>query len=425
MVESVPISKLPRNAVFHYENGVLDAVGKGEQMRLHGWHDPKAFWRDSRQDWSPFTPAFPVVRPNPSPARPGSPQLRHVTPPLHNMQAVFDAFQADLPSNVAQALEGYSGFQWNLLLLIHRQPETLDLIQGSPALAWCLANCDAFRPIYRRPAVEWAAALVGRKQAEILKWLGFPGTDSTVKLLRKLGPSCIDPASMRMLCNTLRDSDSGTKMLRHQSRINAGVHRLCCYRRLADAAAPSLVNEAAADPQEEDASPRADLLGDTLSLWETLDRDVCPPVFRSLRRIQTVHDELVVEYQQTLAAERPRPRREKARRRSSPRKRTRTTFMKPPVPGTRDIIPLCSKAELEREASDQHNCVGIYYQRIKETRDLYVYKVLRPQRATLSLIRRPDGSWRRGELAASRNRRVRIETRIAVDYWLQKSTVYC
>ena len=425
MGEPIPISRLPRDAVFHYENGVLDVVGRVECMRLRGWPEPKALWMNSKQDWSPFAPAFPVVRPTHSTTRPGSPQLRDVTPALPNMQAVFDAFHADLPSNVAQALERFSGYQWKLLLLIHRHSPAIDLVQSSPALAWCLANCDVFRPVYQRPAVEWAKSLVGEKQTRILDWLGFPGTDSTVKLLRKLGPSCIDPASMRMLYNTLRDNESGTKMLRHQSRINAGVHRLCCYRRLADVAAPSLVYEAANDPEEEDASPRADLLGDTLSLWETVDRTGSPPAFTSLRRIQTVHDGLVAKYQRNLTAERPTPQRVRRKRRSPQRKRAKTAFPPPPVPESRDIIAICSKSELEKESEAQHNCVGTYYTRIQEQGDIFIYKVLRPQRATLALLRRPDGTWRRGELAASHNRSVGAATRIAVDYWLFKHTGYC
>ena len=62
--------------------------------------------------------------------------------------------------------------------------------------------------------------------------------------------------------------------------------------------------------------------------------------------------------------------------------------------------------------------------RILKERDIFIYKVLRPQRATLSLLRRPDGTWRRGELETSHNCSVGTATRIAVDFWLFEHTGY-
>jgi len=183
-------------------------------------------------------PAFPVVRPTRSPTRPDISPYCDDTRARRDMQAAFDGFRSDLPSQVAQALEWFPVYQWNLLLLIHRRPEALELVQSNPVLAWSLANCDAFRPVYGQPAVKWAKWQIGNKQIRILEWLGFPATDSTVRLLRKLEPSCIDPVSMRMIRNTLQNNTRSAKMLRHQSRINAGIHRLCCYGRLTDVPRP-------------------------------------------------------------------------------------------------------------------------------------------------------------------------------------------
>jgi hypothetical protein len=396
------ISELPIDADFQYSDGVLDIVGSDEQMRLNGWHQPEAFWKAPRQDWRSFSPVFSVVRPSGSTTRSSDTSSRQ------KMVAAFDAFRSDLPAEIARTLEPFSGRQWNLLVLIHRKPEALELAQSNPALAWCMANCDEFRSIYLQSAADWAKWHVGNKQIEILEWLGFPATDSTVKVLRKLTPSCIDPASMRMLANTLGNDERAAKMLGHLSRINAGALRLCCYRRLTDLISPSLVNEAANDPHEEEDSPRADLLLDTLRLWDTLDLSGSRSVFGSLQRIQTVHDELLTEYQRQLSTQREETRR-----------RRRRQFPLPPIPGNDDIVPLCGKSELEKESKEQNNCVGSYYKQILSTRDLFVYKVLRPQRATLALLC-SDGTWRRGELKASGNQTVRPDTKSAVDSWLKK-----
>jgi hypothetical protein len=47
-----------------------------------------------------------------------------------------------------------------------------------------------------------------------------------------------------------------------------------------------------------------------------------------------------------------------------------------------------------------------------------VYRVLEPERATLSLIRTETGRWEIGELKASRNRPVSEQTQDLVEQWL-------
>ena len=55
-----------------------------------------------------------------------------------------------------------------------------DLLRSNPVLAFALANCDQFRRHAPLGALRHAAHLVARKQREILGWLGFPSTESTV-----------------------------------------------------------------------------------------------------------------------------------------------------------------------------------------------------------------------------------------------------
>jgi hypothetical protein len=49
---------------------------------------------------------------------------------------------------------------------------------------------------------------------------------------------------------------------------------------------------------------------------------------------------------------------------------------------------------------------------------IYIYRVLHPERATLSITLRPDGSWRRSELKGPGNSHVRKETEKIIDNWL-------
>jgi len=98
-------------------------------------------------------------------------------------------------------------------------------------------------------------------------------------------------------------------------------------------------------------------------------------------------------------------------------------FPKPPVPGTDTIIPLMTSEELVKEGREQRNCVRLYA-RLVAAGEICIYRVLAPERATLSIVPAGDGSWRRRELRAAANADVSDETRATVDQWLESYNVF-
>jgi len=88
-----------------------------------------------------------------------------------------------------------------------------------------------------------------------------------------------------------------------------------------------------------------------------------------------------------------------------------------PIPGTKDIIALRTKEALRAEGAEQNNCVGSYARRVKGG-EIYIYKILSPERATLGITMGPDGFWRRAELGCAGNRPVSPLTAATVDEWL-------
>ena len=68
----------------------------------------------------------------------------------------------------------------------------------------------------------------------------------------------------------------------------------------------------------------------------------------------------------------------------------------------------------------QHNCVAGYAERVAGG-DTYIYRVLAPQRATLSLVRWSGGGWPIGELLRAGNSPVSAATRRSVREWLENS----
>ena len=98
------------------------------------------------------------------------------------------------------------------------------------------------------------------------------------------------------------------------------------------------------------------------------------------------------------------------------------TFHEPPVPGTVDIVPLTDAGQLLEEAREQRNCVGGYASRVAGGK-VFIYRVLRPERATLSLHLGTDGEWELGQLLRACNQKVAPATAIADQRWLANESV--
>jgi hypothetical protein len=138
--------------------------------------------------------------------------------------------------------------------------------------------------------------------------------------------------------------------------------------------------------------------------------------YPSIAAVRQSHETLTAEHQRMLE-ERRRQRAEVGRPRPPEPKKEREESPLPPLPGTEDIIPLTSAAQRMEEGRIQRNCVDSYARRVKSG-GIYVYKVLRPERATLAIKRSSWHSWTVAELEAAGNRRVRSFTRLAVEHWL-------
>ena len=93
-------------------------------------------------------------------------------------------------------------------------------------------------------------------------------------------------------------------------------------------------------------------------------------------------------------------------------------FRSPPIPGTEWIIPITTSEDLALEGVRQRNCVAAYRGDVFWG-TMLIYRVLWPQRATLSLRRDTRGFWQIDELLLKANRRVSHATHRAVEDWLE------
>ena len=309
-------------------------------------------------------------------------------------------FFETIPHPIRALVQCFPRRQWHLLSMLARCPGAADLVVSNPALAFCLASNWVFhRPTVQRP-LRAARALLRHKQRYIAEWLGFPGTEAAVRVLRKVQPEACEVSPLLRLRELMRKP----KILRHLGHFppldHLGLRLVACPKPYGWAT-PALLTEVQVDSQTVIRCGR--LLEDMLEMRQLLGEARPPHPLRSMKQLQGLHDDLMT-----------RLNRAKIPWKVSP------PFPPPPLPGTAEIVPLVSAKDLAEEGWQQRNCVAAYASRVRRG-CCYIYRVLAPERATLALFLRKDG-WRLGELEARSNRDVSQDTELLVKAWLAQST---
>jgi hypothetical protein len=415
---------------FSFQNDELAISTATKSYRIRGWPEPSA--KELCEDGTrrEFRSEFRIVKPEAEGSESGvghedptslkrEPELSRSLPDaLFEKHRAFAEFRSKLPDHVVHAVEHFQSHQWNLIDLLSKEEGVQDLAGNNPVLAWCLSNNNQFRRLHwtLSPAT-YARPHVQKKQVEILHWLGFPQSNSMVRLMRKILPESITPLAARMLRQASAEPEV-TKLLAHLHIINAGIIGLACNLKLLPAISPQLLAEIANTDEERTRQPTADLLIDALYLMMAGQIRLRVPLFLSASAVREFHDRVLTELQRKREEAR-RCAREKPQRKKASMVRA---FPPPPVQGTQDFVPLTSGEQLKAEGLHQRNCVGSYARKAKDG-NLYIYKVLSPERATLAIAPGPDGFWRRAEIECAGNHPVSRATKAAVDQWLSRHSL--
>lgn len=318
----------------------------------------------------------------------------------HANDAAIEQFCALIPDRALLAVRPFPSHHWHLLLWMARAGEAgEDLAFGNPALAFMLASAAEFDRM-RDPSGHlrsWAY-LLSRKQVRSLDRLGFPSAEQIVRILRKIAHTALTIDRLKALRGQLRCSEVA-KRLSHLPRINATVLEIAATG-VAAYAAPRLLHALATEARHDADVVEAQTLIDTIRMWRQLHRGRPAPVFHSLRRLQAEHETLVGELN------------------AVPESSRGPTFPLPPLAGTLEIVPIANAEELVAEGREQHNCVASLARRIRHA-SIAVYRVLAPERCTLSLVRK-NRTWRIDQLKAACNRPPRRETREVVASWFRQ-----
>lgn len=193
------------------------------------------------------------------------------------------------------------------------------------------------------------------------------------------------------------------KKLAHLKKINIGALKLVSVSNdLLCAVTPQLLEEVIENIRNDFQTSAASRFCELAGRHQHLYPGRPLPVIHSLEELDTRHEEIMTAYADRLTDLQLGP------------------LPKPPIEGTETIIPLQTGSDLRDEGLAQHNCVGGHVGRVR-AETCYVYRILEPERATLSIIKAPGGEWQIDELFIACNKPVKSETRQAVTEWLSQT----
>lgn len=396
---------MPRALIpgFAFKEGRLWIFSEAQVLRIGCWPELPARRRAAPQgDWTPFVPPFRLLRPSAAAVGaslgPAGVSGRTIHAELER-ETAFRGFRFALPPEVARVCEVFPARHWRLLRLCAEGTEAVELLQAHPVLGFCVAHWrDFIAPGTPVPSSLGRVPLL--RQRDIARWLGFPSGESAVKLLRKLPVATLHLGRLKALQQAVR-RPGARELLAHVPHLNAGVLELMTDAALAGLVTPKLLAEVSADSAEESQPQAAVRLRAVTDLWQRLERPGVMRPFASLARLQAAQEELTAELQRRAALGllgEPLP--------------------PPPLPGNRDIEPLTTEAMLIEEGRAQHNCAGSLARRVRKG-DCYLYRVLRPERATLAIERGDNGDWGIAQIKLACNEFPAARTCEAVETWLR------
>ena len=424
---------------FMFSDGTLRIDVPLAKARLRWRPEPKAEelkvgLRRWREFWPDYRLIYPVDSSQNMPDHVVEIPESSATPESVRQKAVaLDGFRSEVGEEIVRIVEPFGSYQWALMVLVRNEPWAMDLALGNPTLAYALANSHLLRGSPPEAAAVQARWYCHKKQRDLLEWLGFPGTEPVARLLRKIPATAISPSMLYRLRTTLQTHKQVLALLSRLHALNGAILEVATIPKYYDLLSLGLLREMAAQPSSESI---ADRIHGGLAILEQMDPRPAVKPLTSLRQVRQFREMAEKEFQAFLrrkeVARREAERRaeyERLRRWEAARMRSKNktylggcSFPPPPLLGTKDILPLTSAELLQMEGREQKNCVAIYEMAVRRG-NYYIYQVLAPERATLSIYRGLDGCWRRLELKTYNNCKVETVTEQAVDRWLARARV--
>jgi hypothetical protein len=320
----------------------------------------------------------------------------------------LEQFFSEIPTEVLRIISPFKWRQFVLLRMIRHCPETLELLQSNPVLTWFCADAIAKSEV---PAPK-AREIIMAKRRDICAFVGLPATDSMVKILSRIKAEEYTQTLFDDLKKVLLQNDKILKLrfLPHIPAIeiyNLIGHFDYTYWCLSTRdRAGTTIWETLSENNEFDVYR---LWYDSTNCARNLL--IADPIKRltkckSIEALRALHDKWSNLYNRVDTKHRIEQFFQDHRTYS---------FPPPSLPGDADIVPITTIKELLDEGKDMHNCVGSYAEKVLYG-ECYIYRVLRPQRATLEISDTGD-MHHICQLKLAQNGEPSPETWAKVRYW--------
>ena len=348
-------------------------------------------------------------------------------------QVVVDRFFSDIPDDIRDRVRRYRFGQCTMLRWLARYPAAQDLCDANPNLFWLLTVA-----LYDSSLDETEIpGLLQQRQTALLDRVIRPARRSLLRLLHRLEIESGDLKEARAVIRALQKPHI-LKIVAHLESVPTGLLKaLCDNPELSWSPVVRLLAEEFKSPQ---CTPLkmsrhlSDTLEDIRRMGEVLGiHNSDPDIERcnSIEKLERLRDSWVDRVNRRhglwlrggdddwLEDATLRSWLGMSKQEVRQYAEHNWTFPRPPLAETAEIRAIRSVHELIAESRIQKNCVATYAPAIREG-EVFIYKVLRPHRATLELKLR-GGAWVRGDLRLSCNRIPGPEVERVVSEWFRNA----
>jgi len=304
-----------------------------------------------------------------------------------NKQGIKEAcngFINTIPSEVRNEAAAFTcgyiaGNQWFLIKQSQLYPSFIELMRANPALAYTFAHRKVLGLKTKRLGKKDTERLLAGKHRKIAAYLGLGDSNAIVHILKKIPASACIRHRMQGLLKKLSRKELW-KTLMHLETIDEPV--LDLYGSLGNYPRYFVPSKNFI----EDVAAHFPTNGSRFGRHDEIWNDCLRPLFNVFYYLEDERHEfnsmteLRNKYERVI---------EILRRDDLPAREHK--YPTPPIPGSNMIEPVVNRRELYEEGFDQRNCIYSYDADILAGKR-YVYRVLEPERATLSL-RKVRGGW--------------------------------
>jgi hypothetical protein len=357
-------------------------------LKYSPWENGLHIYRHDSTRWEPENrdPDLPLV---------SEPHLNSPDLPVYH-------FIKHIPKHVRSRILSFNYLQTTMLQLSARSEKALELLNDSPILLWLIAE----KYHNRDWSLEKCDIILGKKRKSILKEILGTGTKADVKFLKNIKLMHGEQDELHVIKTAILEGKQ-LGYLKHWHAIPIQVIALLQrFPNLSEAAFLKVIADKLYDRIADGISDSyriCKLWDDIYHMGSALRIENLPAVLnqaKSLDALLNIHDRWM----------------ERLHRKEIIISKGET-FRKPPIPGNDDIFPVLTFEDLLAEGKLMHHCVGGYVNKINSG-STYIYRVLRPERATLEITGHGRHA-RIGEFRKLYNQSPSSKTYLTVMNWLE------